>query len=247
MQMQFTAGVELRNSVFVNNDNLEEIPPDNEAEETTVDDLFRAITKAGAFTFFHRNAVSIDVTIFNCTFRSNIGTSNDPNNSRPVLLKAGGHGGAVLLRLANIQDSTFTIENSEFENNVAEVDGGAVFISISQQFSSNQIVFRNNRFISNRVETASGGAISLNSFSITYNNMVRIEDCDFVNNSGNAGGAISVALYDSDLDSTNMPDAVNITRCNFSDNSAFNEGTAVGLFSLVHVDQVGFPVSFENW
>ena len=233
--------------MFLGNDNKEVTPPDVESEETTVDELFRAITTSGAFTFFTRNMAYVDVTITNCQFRSNIGTSNDANNSRPVLLKAAGHGGAVLLRLANVQNSTFTIEDCVFEKNSAEVDGGAVFISISQEFSSNLIVFRNNRFVGNSVSTASGGAISLNSFNITFDNRVVIEDCDFISNSGNAGGAISVALYDSNLNSTNLPDSVNITRCRFVNNSAFNEGTAVGLFSLVHVDQVGFPISFQNW
>ena len=47
--------------------------------------------------------------------------------------------------------------------------------------------------------------------------------------------------------SSRNPDSVNFTNCNFIDNAAQNEGTAVGLFSLVHVDQVGFPVAFENW
>ena len=66
-------------------------------------------------------------------------------------------------------------------------------------------------------------------------------------NSGNAGGAFSIALYDSNINSSRNPDGVNFTECDFVDNVAKNEGTAVGLFSLVHVDQVGFPVGFENW
>ena len=56
-----------------------------------------------------------------------------------------------------------------------------------------------------------------------------------------------MALYDSNISSSQNPDSVNFTDCNFVDNLARNEGTAVGLFSLVHVDQVGFPVGFDNW
>ena len=245
VQMQFSTRVELKNSVFLNNDNRARAVPD--VNETTVEELFRTISTGGAFTFFSRDREQIDVTVTNCTFRSNSGNRNDVNNSRPVLLKANGHGGAVLIRLANVTNSMFTIENCTFENNLAEVDGGAVFISISQRFSSNWIIFRSNSFINNTVESASGGGISINSFNITFNNTVIIEDCNFTNNTGNAGGAVSVALYDSNVDSTTNPDSVNITRCKFINNYAFNEGTAIGLFSLVHVDQVGFPVTFVNW
>ena len=245
LQMQFTTRVEVINSMFLDNSNQAKVEPD--VNETTVEELFGAITTGGAFTYFSRNEQFIDVTIKNCTFRSNTGNRNDVNNSRPVLLKANGHGGAILIRLANVTDSVFTIEDCLFENNQAEVDGGGVFISISNGVSSNWINFRNNTFINNVVETASGGAVSLNSFNITFNNVIIIEDCDFINNHGNAGGAFSVALYDSNINSTTQQDAVNFTRCNFIDNTAFNEGTAVGLFSLVHVDQVGFPVSFSDW
>ena len=245
MQMQQSTGVEIRNSLFVNNDNQARAEPD--VNETTIEELFRTITTGGAFTFFSRNMDFVDVTITNCIFRSNSGNRNNVNNTRPVLLKANGHGGAVLIRLANVQNSSFRIEDCVFENNSAEVDGGAVFVSISQEVSSNQFVLMNNTFTNNRVETASGGAVSINSFNITFNNNITIADCEFINNTGNAGGAVSVALYDSNLNSTTFPDAVNFVRCRFINNSAFNEGTAVGLFSLVHVDQVGFPVGFVNW
>ena len=97
------------------------------------------------------------------------------------------------------------------------------------------------------VEEASGGAVSINSFQISFNNTVIVQNCNFVRNSGNAGGAFSIALYDSNINSSQNPDSVNFTECSFTDNTAKNEGTAVGLFSLVHVDQVGFPVGFENW
>lgn len=234
-----------RDSVFLNNDNQAHVEPDN--NETTVEELLRTVTTGGVITFFSRNADSVNLTITNCTFRTNSGNKNDVNNSRPVLLKTNGHGGAVLIRLSNVQNSMFIIKDCLFENNLAEVDGGAVFVSISQETSSNRIVFRNNTFVNNTVETASGGAIGISSFSITFDNRIVISDCCFINNTGNAGGAVSVALYDSNVNSTTEPDSVSFIQCNFTNNFAFNEGTAVGLFSLVHVDQVGFPVTFQNW
>ena len=89
--------------------------------------------------------------------------------------------------------------------------------------------------------------MSINSFQISFNNTILVRNCDFVKNGGNAGGAFSIALYDSNINSSRNPDGVNFTDCDFIDNLAENEGTAVGLFSLVHVDQVGFPVGFQDW
>ena len=180
-------------------------------------------------------------------FLDNSANRNDPNNTRPVLLKANGHGGAVLIRLAEVRDSEIIITDNIFRNNRAQVDGGAIYISLSDSVASNSFLLARNNFMGNIVEEASGGAVSINSFNISFDNSILVEDCNFTGNVGNAGGAFSVALYDSNINSTRNPDSMNFTNCTFYNNAAENEGTAVGLFSLVHVDQVGFPVGFENW
>ena len=214
--------------------------------ETTIEELYDSITTAGGFTFFSRDRPA-NIVIENCNFINNSANRNDEGNSRPVLLKANGHGGAVLIRLANVQDSEISITNSVFRNNHAQVDGGAIYLSLSEGVATNRILLVENEFTENVVEEASGGAVSINSFTISFNNTILVEECNFTGNVGNAGGAFSIALYDSDINSTRSPDVVNFTNCSFVDNAAENEGTAVGLFSLVHVDQVGFPVGFENW
>ena len=226
------------------NVNQRQAEPD--VNETSIEDLYNSIPTGGGFTFFGRGEQT-DILIQNCTFSANAANKNDPNNSRPVLLKANGHGGAILIRLAGVNDSQILVTNCTFEDNTAQVDGAGIYVSLSESLSSNTIIFRNNSFHNNRVEMASGGAVSVNSFNFTYNNTVIVENCNFTGNHGNAGGAFSVALYDSNLQSTQLPDRVNFTNCGFYDNTASNEGTAVGLFSLVHVDKVGFPVSFEDW
>ena len=245
MVAQFSGHVRLTNTHFLDNVNLQEPLPD--VNETSIEELYNSITRGGSFTFFNEDSNDVEIIIENCTFVSNVPSRNDINNSRPVLLKAHGHGGGVLIRLANVHNSHVTIENCSFDSNQAEVDGGAVYLSLSRQLSSNTFTFRNNNFTNNVVQLASGGAISVNSFNFTSNNTILVEDCLFQGNGGNAGGAFSLALYDSDSNSTEHPDVVNFTRCIFRSNTAHNEGTAVGLFSLVHVDQVGFPISFENW
>ena len=214
--------------------------------ETTIADLYSIVQTSGGITMFTQ-IHSAKVLIDNCTFQCNQASRNLNNDTRPVLLKQNGHGGAILIRLSGTYDAEFTISNSRFYGNRAQIDGGAVYVSYSDGSESNRFHFINNQFDSNVVKEAAGGAISINSFNYTYNNKFIIESCDFYNNEGSAGGGVSMALYDSDLSSTEQPDEMWFSKCNFSYNKAINEGTGVGLFSLVHVDQVGFPVKFHNW
>lgn len=244
LQMQFSTGVKILNTEFLQNNNSIVSEPD--VNETNIEELYSGITTSGGFTFFSR-AEDIEILIQNCQFTENSANRNDPNNSRPVLLKENGHGGAILIRLVNTDNARVEIVNNTFKSNSAQVDGGAIYIFLSEGASSSTFVVRNNTFTANNVEQASGGAVSVNSFSFTYNNTILVQDCQFLENNGSAGGAFSVALYNSNLNSTRLPDSVSFTNCLFAGNTAENEGTAVGLFSLVHVDQIGFPVSFTDW
>ncbi|CAI7990699.1 hypothetical protein GBAR_LOCUS524 [Geodia barretti] len=243
LQGQFCNDVTLTNTHFINNDNQQVAEPD--VNETSIEELYDSITTGGGFTFFTRGQPAT-IRIEKCSFVENSANRNDPNNTRPVLLKANGHGGAVLIRLANADGSEITIADSEFVNNKAQVDGGAIYMTLSESVSGSSIFIERSNFTGNTVEEASGGAVSINSFQISFNNTIIVRNCSFLGNSGNAGGAFSIALYDSDINSSRSPDGVNFTECDFVNNMAKNEGTAVGLFSLVHVDQVGFPVGFEN-
>ncbi len=209
-------------------------------------DIYDVNSTSGGVTIFARDQAT-DILIQQCTFTSNMASRNAPNNTRPVLLKANGHGGAVLIRLVGCYDSSVTIEGSVFTSNVAEVDGGAVYLSMSEFSTENRITFRDSSFISNIAEVASGGAVSINSFNFTFNNSIVVEGCNFTGNRGDSGGGFSMALYNSNVNSTRSPDTLLFRKCSFHSNQAENEGTAVGLFSLVHVDQVGFPVDFQDW
>ena len=221
------------------------MPAEPDTNSTNITELYRAIISGGGITYYSDSTV--ELTIRNCTFNNNSANINDVNNSRPVLLKTNGHGGAIIVRLAGSSDSSISIANTVFSNNHAQVDGGAIYFSFSEQATNNTVTMSNLKFINNTVDEASGGAVSINSFSISYFTRIFVSDCDFINNSGNAGGAFSAVLYDSDEDSATQQDSIAFSDCRFINNSAFNEGTAVGLFSLVHVDQVGYPVNFTNW
>lgn len=238
----FSTGIRLLGSTFLENRNLAEVVVDD--ENTTLSGLSEVISTAGALTLLASDQ-PINAVIQNCTFSSNVANINPPNNARPVLLKANGHGGAVLMRFVGSCDSSVEISGCVFESNVAEVDGGGLYISLSEHASRNSITLRDTNFTSNAVMEASGGAISINSFNFTFNNSLLVERCHFTSNSGDSGGAVGVALYN--VNSTQSPDVLTFRESHFMGNRANNEGTAVGLFSLVHVDQVGFPVYFEDW
>lgn len=244
LRVQFVPSISLRSTSFLNNFN--QAPTETDTENTTISELFDSITTAGGFTYFSRN-VSVDIEIFNCTFSNNSAGPNDVNNTRPVLLKANGHGGGLLIRLAQIKAATITIADCTFSDNEAEVDGGAVYFSLSEGFSSSHIILRNNTFRNNQAGVSSGGAVSLNLFRNTFNNSFAVKDCLFEGNHANAGGGFGIALYDTGNDSITYPDLALFDNCKFTSNRASNEGTAVGLFALVHVDEVGFPVDFTNW
>ena len=242
---QFVTSIVLRRSDFLHNHN--QIPAGNDADNTTISRLFSTVTTSGAFTFYSRGVEDANIMIENCTFYNNSAGRNNPNNTRPVLLKAKGHGGAVLIRLANIQQAAISISNSRFENNFAEIDGGAVYLSFSENFSSSSVSISGSHFVSNTVLESSGGAVSLNSYSGSFNNSFSFQDCEFDQNQANSGGAIGVALYDTSENGIDLPDSASIENCIFNGNVAHKEGTAVGLFALVRVDESGFPVSFTNW
>lgn len=233
----------VESTTFENNRNLFPAVPDTNS--TNITELYRTIITGGGITYYSNSTV--DLRIWNCNFTNNSANHNDPDNSRPVLLKTNGHGGAIIIRLAGSNNSNIDISDTRFDSNSAQVDGGAIYFSFSEQASSNSVVLKNINFTNNIVEQASGGAVSINSFSISYSTKVDVTDCDFINNTANAGGAFSAVLYDSDENSATQQDSIEFTNCRFLNNGASNEGTAVGLFSLVHVDQVGYPVNFTNW
>lgn len=244
MRTHFVPSIIIRGTIFI--DNFNQDPVETDTKNTILSDLFHSITTAGAFTYYSRNT-SVNIAIDNCTFINNTAGPNDSNDKRPILLKANGHGGGLLIRLMEVQRAVITISNSLFSGNHAEVDGGAIYLSLSKNFSSGQIILIKNIFLNNHATLSAGGAVSLNMFHNTFNNSFQIEDCIFDGNSAIAGGAFDVALYDSGNESVLLPNSAKFTNCSFTSNQASNEGTAVGLSALVRVNEFGFPVTFVNW
>ena len=244
LRVQFVPSIILRGTSFLNNFNQD--PAKIDTKNTTISELYDSITTAGGFTYFSQDT-NVYIEVDKCSFSNNSAGLNDVNNTRPVLLKANGHGGGLLIRLARIKKAIISISHSNFSGNKAEVDGGAVYFSFSEGFAESMITLHNNNFLNNQVEVSSGGAVSLNLFRNTHNNTYIIRDCIFDNNRANTGGGFGIALYDTGNDSIAFPDTTCFEKCIFTSNQASNEGSAVGLFALVHVDEVGFPVTFIDW
>ena len=244
LQLRFVNDLLVENTIFEHNKNNATVQSDN--NETSITDLYDIIQTSGGLTYF-AGEQRVRVHIENCTFFSNEASKNERRDTRPVLLKQNGHGAAMLIRLSGTYLSTFNIIDCKFINNYAEVDGAGIYISYSDRSSNNSFNIVKTLFEENFADVGAGGGISINSFNLSYSNNFTFEDCQFLKNSANAGGGVSMALYDRDLFSAENPDRIFFDTCRFIDNRATNEGTAVGLFSLVHVDQVGFPVYFKDW
>lgn len=243
LQLRFSSEIFVEDTIFRDNRNLFPAVPDTNS--TNITELYRAIITGGGITFYSNETVNLYIR--NCIFMNNSANRNDENNSRPVLLKTNGHGGAIIIRLAGSSNSRINITDTVFNSNSAQVDGGAIYFSFSEMATNNRVLLEKISFTNNVVEEASGGAVSVNSFSISYSTIINVINCNFTSNTANAGGAFSAVLYDSDEESATQQDSIDFANCQFIKNSASNEGTAVGLFSLVHVDQVGYPVNFTNW
>ena len=209
------------------------------------------VTSAGGVSVFSFNHTQ-KIVILDSHFDNNHARNNSQNNSVPPQLKKFGHGGGLSVRLVNSSGGYICVVNSTFSNNRAEVGGGAISFTLAESHNNN-ITFSGVLLEGNDCffEKCIGGAISIDLFSPAQQNRVRLYSCDFINNSATfgSGGAISLASADKGF-SDNGSDEYKLLEllfCNFLYNVAHFEGTAVGLFSLGHVNQAGFRTLMHNW
>ena len=209
------------------------------------------VTSTGGISIFGENHTQ-GVLVFDCHFENNFGRGNYENNSVPSQLKRFGHGGALSVRLVNSNDGFVCVVDSSFNNNTAEVEGGAITFTIAES-DNNSITLSNVTFHKNYcfVDKCTGGAVNFDLFAPAKQNRINFFECDFSNNSAflGSGGAISIASSDKGF-SESGSDAyalVTIDSCNFKHNIAKFEGTAVGLFFLGRVNQAGFRILLKDW
>ena len=200
-------------------------------------------TPGGAVSVYSNT--SLNLVIENCTFSNNKAGDRAIDDRRPPLLQLDGHGGAVFIRLNGTNGSSVYFRNNTFESNIARIQGGAIYVSVSSQAANSNFVVEDCTFTNNSAETKAGGALAIVLFDATLNNTFVIRGSLFKGNSAVGGGAVAVILYD--FYSTEYQDVVVFENCLFELNTAEREGSAVGLFSLLHTDLEPFPASFISW
>ncbi|XP_065897690.1 uncharacterized protein [Dysidea avara] len=208
------------------------------------------VTSAGGVSVFSHNHTQ-KIVIFNSHFDSNHARNNSQKNSVPPQLKEFGHGGGLSVRLVNSSGGYICVVNSSFSNNRAEVGGGAISFTLAESHNNNitfsRVSFENNDCF---FEKCIGGGISIDLFSPAKQNRIKFSSCDFMNNSATrgSGGAISLASADKGFsdDGSDEYKLLELLSCKFLYNVAHFEGTAVGLFSLGHVNQAGFRTLVRN-
>ena len=241
-----TKNIEVTDCQFLDNHNLSPAPLSNSGAVVETN-LHTGLSSGNAGLSLFTMSAMTNITIRYSHFRNNTASENDHGEVGQLSLRPYGRGSAILIRLVETHGSSVEISNCVFTENHAQVEGAAVYLSLSENSSSNEILLRGNDFRRNTVELGTGGALALNSFRLSMKNRVDIWDNMFSGNGAISGGAVSFSLYDSNEESVLQPDTLHFHNCSFEGNSALHEGTAVGLFSLLHVEHVGFLVHFSDW
>lgn len=156
-----------------------------------------------------------------------------------------GHGGATTLRFLNSSGGCVCVKDSHFEENSAQAHAGAISIAMGIS-NRNRVMIFNCSFKRNlcKVEECTGGAIGVQFYAKTVYNQLYILESNFMNNEAQSGGAVSLLTF---VSSDGNSDSLTLEKCTFQSNKAFFEGTALSVFSLVHADQIGFPLILSDW
>ena len=166
------------------------------------------------------------------------------NNSRGDSELAQG-GGINARALGN--NNQLCIEGTEFDRNSAYFDGGAIAIVVGNGTSNTAVVINNSIFRNNSCmgELCSGGAVDIDIKDSTLYNRVEITGSSFITNRASTGGAVSISTTDNIAGYQN--DTVVLCNCTFIGNRAYYDGTALGIYSLVRVDEISLSVQVQDW
>jgi predicted outer membrane repeat protein len=199
---------------------------------------------SGGGLYARASTSSLIALIEDCRFVNNKDTFDFNKSKRPPLFRLDGHGGGAFIRITKVANSSVVFRNTIFDSNSAIVDGGAVYVSMSGPVSNNSIRFEHCLFYNNSVTDTSGGAISVVMYNGTKESEVVVQNCVFEENSATGGGAIGFIVYDIG----DLPDdiLVSIESSSFKHNQARTEGSAIGAYSLSHVDVVPFQIQIQN-
>lgn len=203
-------------------------------------------TTSGGISLFVNDSTT-NILIENCHFVNN----SARNDSIVALMRRSsgyGHGGAANLRLLNSSDGGICIKNSKFVSNSAEAHAGALAIAMAGSSAQNRVVVMGTVFEENSclIADCTGGAVGISFLTETHLNTILFLGSNFTNNSAISGGAI-VLSTSVGAEVIEEDDRLVLKNCLFVNNSAFFEGTALGVFSVTHTHQIGLPVDIFDW
>ena len=178
--------------------------------------------------------------INDCTFKGNRASSKiatDQNSNVYVRVSQeryeqhAGYGGGIYISMRGLSfNNSVTVENCTFVGNSA-VRGGAISALFHNRASHNFLYVKWCTFKENHASLTSGGALLLSFYSVggeIANNSILIQNTNFIGNSAEFGGAVS--LFTSRTRS-NQNNILSFTNCSFVKNSA-SAGGAVYLKPL---------------
>ena len=205
-------------------------------------------TTSGGISLYMEGETA-NILIDNCTFINNTAR----NDSDVVLVRRSernGHGGALNIRLINSSESTVCIRRTLFSGNSAEAHAGALAISVAGIAQRNHFIVSDTVFERNRcvIAMCTGGAVGITLLTMSQFNTLLFQDSDFTGNEAESGGAIVLSTSVGAVrDETGLSDILRLENCRFMGNQAFFEGTALGVFSITHTNQIGISVEVTDW
>ena len=134
--------------------------------------------------------------IAQCAFINNRATATNmvrvTNNAFSTRIFSGRGGGLGVFYNESYHNISLIITNTCFENNYAQSFGGALYLVKFGEQTQNAYMLRGNNFINN-IAPLGGGAMD-NTFFSGAPNMLMMTDCNFIENVGQTGGALSLYL-----------------------------------------------------
>lgn len=204
-------------------------------------------TTSGGISLF-MDEDTTKVLIQNCSFINNTARS-DPDVTFQRRTERNGHGGAVNIRILNSTESVVCIKESTFLGNRAEAHAGALAIFLAASASKNHIIVSDTLFENNScdLDKCTGGAVGIDFLSGTRFNNILFVNSNFTDNKADSSGAIVLSTSVSAVAEDGLSDTLRLYNSWFFKNSAFFEGTALGVFSVSHTNEIGIPVEIHDW
>ena len=160
-------------------------------------------------------------------------------NNLPSQNKFGDRGGAMRIDIESSSASKVCISGSEFTNNSAPIDGGAVYLLVANVSNGAEIYVNASTFTNNSC-SETGGAIYID-IDGTFK-VINISKSNFTKNNATVGGGVAIVAL-----SGQANEAVSIVNSSFTGNGGVYDGTALGIISLTGSNEIGLSIGVSDW